>query len=155
MTDHDCTSFAADSGNILYPAFFINTERYSVAEDSDEYDSSHKPNRLSCETLNSYINHRLEDRKELPVRLHVLFDELCILLRQRQDIDVFDLLVELILLADQEPARHLSTMLAVLDENAIANLESNTIARTGAFIHDALQQDVVRWYLQNYHEEQQ
>lgn len=153
MTNRDCTAFASDTGNILYPVFLNNTEKHGIAEDSDEYETTHTPIRLSGTALNSYIKQRLEDRKELPVRLHGLFDDLSLQLRQREEIDVFDLLVELILLADREPARHLSSLLAVLDDVAVNNLEPGTIAETGAFIRDALQHDIVRWYLQNYHED--
>lgn len=65
---------------------------------------------------------------------------------------MFDLLVELILCADIDPAQCLSALLAVLDDEALINLERNTVANTGAFIHDALQRDSVRWQLEAYHE---
>ena len=155
MTDCHSTASPANPGNILYPSCFKRTVIHAIAEDADEYAATENPIHLSCEALTRYIKHRLEERKELPVRLHGLLDDLSLLLRQRDEVDVFDLLVELILLADREPARHLSALLAVLSDEALIELEPGTIAGTGAFLHDALQQDVVRWYLQNYHEEKQ
>ena len=155
MTNRDCTAMAADPENILYPHFITHNALNGIAEDTDDYTATHKPVRLSCDELKSYIKHRLADRKELPVRLHVLFDDLYRLLEQQKEIDAFDLLVELILLADQEPARLLSALFAVLDNEAVCNLEPKTISNTGAFIHGALHRKIVRWDLQHYHEQHQ
>ena len=50
--------------------------------------------KLACKELKTYFEQRLKRRKMLPVRLHILFDDLNPLLRQHKQIDVFDLLVE-------------------------------------------------------------
>ncbi|MCZ6672419.1 MAG: hypothetical protein O7C75_05700, partial [Verrucomicrobia bacterium] len=61
-------------------------------------------------------------------------------------------LVELILFADKDPAQYLSALLAVLDDEALINLERNAVSNTGAFIHDALQRDSVHCQLEAFHE---
>lgn len=100
MSNIHSTGSSTDPENFVYPTLVSNSEIHAVAEDHDEYNSSPRPINISCEDLESYIRHRLEGRKELPTRLHYLFDDLSLLLRQREEIDVFDLLVELILITE-------------------------------------------------------
>ena len=156
MTTRDCTANPADLKNtaFLYPVI-SSSKPLHVAEDSDEYDAVpiiDETMKLSCKKLKRNLEQRLKHQKTLPIRIHVLLDDLYPLLRQHKQIDVFDLLVELILCADIDPAQCLSALLAVLDDEALINLERNTVANTGAFIHDALQRDSVHWQLEAYHE---
>jgi len=164
MTTCDCTALTADLKNIpyLYPVI-SSSKSLHVAEDSDDEYSENlaappvtdEAMMLSCEKLKTHLEQRLKYQKTLPIRIHVLLDDLYPLLRQHKQIDVFDLLVELILFADKDPAQYLSALLAVLDDEALINLERNAVANTGAFIHDALQRDSVRWQLEAYHELQE
>ncbi len=108
--------------------------------------------KLSCKKLGLYLSQRLKDQRTLPIRIHVLLDDLNPFLHQQKQVDVFDLLVELILCADIDPTQTLSALLAVLDDEALINLDHGTVANTGGFIRDALQRDSVRWQLQAYHE---
>ncbi len=108
--------------------------------------------KLASKPLKRYLDQRLKDQRTLPVRIHILLDDLNPFLRQHKQIDVFDLLVELILCADNDPAQHLCALLAVLDDEALINLERDAVANTGAFIRDAMKRDSVRWQLEAYQE---
>jgi len=159
MTTRDCTANLADLKNtaFLYPVI-SSSKPLHVAEDSDDYDAAPKTDEammLSCKKLKNHLEQRLKYQNTLPIRIHVLLNDLYPLLRQHKKIDVFDLLVELILCADIDPAQCLSALLAVLDDEALINLERNTVANTGAFIHDTLQRDSVRWQLEAFHELQE
>ncbi|MCZ6803461.1 MAG: hypothetical protein O7D86_05895 [Proteobacteria bacterium] len=160
MTTRDCTAISADLKNTAYLYPVISSSKpLHVAEDSDDdYDAVPKTDEammLSCKKLKTHLEQRLKHQNTLPIRIHVLLDDLYPLLRQHKQIDVFDLLVELILYADIDPARCLSALLAVLDDEALINLERNTVANTGAFLHDVLQRDSVRWQLEAYHDMQE
>ncbi len=107
--------------------------------------------KLACKELKTHLTQRLKDQNTLPVRIHMLFDDLNPLLRQHKQIDVFDLLVELILCADNDPAQHLCALLAVLDDEALINLDRNALANCAAFVRDAMKRDSVRWQLEAFH----
>ena len=109
---------------------------------------------LACKSLKRYLDQRLKDQRTLPVRIHILLDDLNPLLRQHKQIDVFDLLVELILCADNDLAQYLCALLAELDNEALINLERDAVANTGVFVRDAMKRDAVRWQLQAYHDMQ-
>ncbi len=159
MTTHDCTASSADLKNTpyQYPVIFSSNPLH-INEEDEDYDAVPKPDKamqLSCKKLKAYLEQRLKDQKTLPIRIHILIDDLYPLLRQHKKIDVFDLLVELILWADKDPAQSLSALLSVLDDEALINLETNDVANAAAFIRDAMKHDDVRWLLQEYHERQE
>ena len=106
--------------------------------------------RLACKELKTHLSKRLDQQRTLPTRIHILFDDLIPLLRQDKQIDIFDLLVELILYADHDPAQYLSSLLAGLDDETLINLDRNAVANAGGFIRDAMKQDAVRVQLQAY-----
>lgn len=106
--------------------------------------------RLLCDELSNHFTKRLTEQRTLPTRIHILFDDLTPVLRQRKRIDVFDLLVELILYADQDPAQYLCAIMAVLDDEALIDLERNAVANAATFIRDAMKQDSVRVQLRAY-----
>ncbi len=111
--------------------------------------------KLPCKKLITYLEQRLKDQKMLPIRIHVVLDDLTPVLRQHKKIDVFDLLVELILCTNRDPAQSLSALLSVLDDEALINLETNDVANAAAFIRDAMKHEDVRWLLQDFHERQE
>ena len=151
MTNQHSPRVDNDLENSTYPAIVSNADLYHVAEDADDYVT---PIRLRTKSLKAYLRHRLEERAGLPNRLHMVIEDIQPLLDRHKDIDVFDLIAELILLADKEPARYLSALMAALDDDALIELEPRTIAESGAFIHDAMQGEQVRWDLEHYHDEQ-
>ena len=108
--------------------------------------------KLACKELKNHLEQRMKQQNTLPVRIHVLLDDLNPLLHQHNQIDVFDLLVELILFADDEPAQALCALMAVLDNDALNNLDRDAVANSAAFIRDAMKQKSVRWQLQAYHD---
>ena len=128
------------------------TTNYSTQ--SAPHSPKQSPVRVSSKALKAYIAQRLDEQRTLPTRLHVLFDDLNPRLLEHKQIDVFDLLVELILHADNDPAQYLCALMAVLDEEALFNLAPLTIAHSGAFVRDAMKRDSVRWHLQHYHDKQ-
>ena len=155
MTNRNCTATTAETGNTTYPTLVSNSTAYHIAEDEGPYKNQPTtPLRLSSKDLKAYITERLEAQRDLPVRIHMVLDDLAPYLRQHKKVDVFDLLVELILLADYDPAQYLSALLAVLDDDALIDLEPMNIKQTGEFIRDAMKRDAVRWHLKNYHDEQ-
>lgn len=104
--------------------------------------------KLNSKALKAHINKRLDEQNlTLPTRFQMLFEDLDPVLTESKRIDVFDLLVELVLCADRDPALYLSTLLAVMDDDALIDLDQRAIANTGAFIRDSLKQDCVRLYL--------
>ena len=106
--------------------------------------------KLACKELIIHLDQRLElDKQMIPMRMHRLFDEFNSFLRQRKKIDVFDLLVELILHADNEPAQDMCALLAVLDSDALLELEQFDVVNAATFIRDAMRKESVRWYLQD------
>ncbi len=159
MIKHDCTANAADLKNTpsLYPVIALSNPLH-INEDDEVYDTAPKTDKamqLSCKKLKAYLEQRLKDQKMLPIRIHILIDDLYPLLRQHKKIDVFDLLVELIMWADKDPSKSLSALLSVLDDDALINLERDDVANAAAFIRDAMKHDDVRWLLQEYHERQE
>jgi len=163
MTNRDCTAKPADLKNTpyLYPVIASSEplpKHLQINEDDEDYDTAPKTDKamqLSCKKLKAYLEQRLKHQKTLPVRIHIVIDDLYPRLRQYKKIDVFDLLVELILRADQDPAQSLSALLSVLDDEALINLERNDVANAAAFIRDAMKHENVRWLLQDYHERQE
>ena len=158
MTNHDCTANAADlkSTPYLYPVAALSNPLH-IDEDDEDYDVAPKTDKamqLSCKKLKAHLEQRLKHLNTLPVRLHIVIDDLYPLLRQHKKIDIFDLLVELLVCADRDPAQYLSALLSVLDDEALINLERNDVANAAAFIRDAMKRDDVRWQLQDYHERQ-
>ncbi len=158
MTTHDCTANTVDFKNISY--LFPLDSRSSaldIAEDTDEYevnpstDDALPSMHIHCETLQTYLRQQLETHKHsLPMRSHQLLDELTPLLEQHKTIDLFELLIELIFLADEEPAQDMCALLAVLDGDALSRLEEFDVSNAAAFIRDAMRHDFVRWHLQDY-----
>ena len=159
MTKHHCTAKPADLKNtpFLYPVI-ASTNLLHINEDDEDYDTAPKTDKamqLSCKKLKAYLEQRLKDQKTLPIRIHIVLDDLYPRLRQHKKIDVFDLLVELILCTNRDPAQSLSALLSVLDDEALINLERNDVANAAAFIRDAMKHESVRWQLQDYHERQE
>ena len=159
MTTFDCTAKPANLKNTpyLYPVI-ASFKPLHINEDDEDYDATPKADKamkLSCKKLKAHLEQRLKHLNTLPVRLHIVIDNLYPLLRQHKKIDVFDLLVELILKADQDPAQSLSALLSVLDDEALINLERDDVANAAAFIRDAMKHESVRWLLQDYHERQE
>ena len=110
--------------------------------------------QIDSTTLKYHLQQRLKKHK-MTLRIHHLLDEeLAPLLEQQQQIDPFDLLVELILLADEQPARYLCALMIALDTNVIEHLEQYDIVNAAAFIHDTLQKDTVRGDLSCYRNQQ-
>jgi len=111
--------------------------------------------KLACKELITHLDHRLElDKRMIPMRMHRLFDEFNSFVRQHRKIDVFDLLVELILHADKEPAQDMCALLAVLNSDALIELEQFDVINAATFIRDAMRKESVRWYLRDYQTEQ-
>ena len=106
--------------------------------------------KLNCRELKTHFTAQLDKHKALPTRVHILFDDLNPFLSQHKKVDVFDLLVELILYADNDPALYLSTLLAALDDEALIELDRNAVSNAGAFIRDTMKQDWTRIQLQAY-----
>ena len=159
MTTHHCTANTADLKNTpyLYPVI-ASFNPLHINEDDEDYDTVPKTDKamqLSCKKLKAHLEQRLKHLNTLPVRLHIVIDNLYPLLRLHKKIDVFDLLVELILRADQDPAQSLSALLSVLDDEALINLERNDVANAAGFIRDAMKHETVRWLLQDYHEREE
>ncbi len=162
MTTYDCTAKPADLKNTptLYPVITStksNHRHQQINEDDAEYDvvpKTDKAHLLSCKKLKTHLQQRLKDQKTLPIRIHIVINDLYSLLHQHKKIDVFDLLVELILWADKDPAQTLSALLSVLDDDALINLEPNDVANAAAFIRDAMKYEEVRWQLQEYQDRQ-
>lgn len=111
--------------------------------------------KLACKEIVTHLDHRLElDKHMIPMRMHRLFDDFNSFLRQQKKIDVFDLLVELILHADNEPAQDMCALLAVLDSDALLELEQFDVINAATFIRDAMRKESIRWYLRDYQSEQ-
>ena len=109
--------------------------------------------KLACKELNAHLDKRLKWHKNMmPIRVHQLLDDLNPLLRQHKQIDVFDLLVELILLANKDPAQELCALMTALDGDALIELEQFDIMNAASLIRDTLKQDTARWHLQEYHD---
>ena len=86
--------------------------------------------KLPRKKLNRYLQQRLKQCDHLPIRIHAVFDELRLFLQyhhQSKQIDVFELIIELVLRTDQQPAQDMAALLAVLDGNALCNLEEHDV----------------------------
>ena len=157
MTAHDCTAKLADLKNTpyLYPVISSSNPLH-VAEDSDEY--SVKPlNKMRIDTvsLKHYIEQHLESHKPgLSLRIVRLFDDLTIGLKQHKELTLFELLVELTLYADKEPALNIIALMAVLNNSALFELEEFDIVNAATYIRDTMRKDTIRWQLKDYRETQ-
>ncbi|MCZ6803657.1 MAG: hypothetical protein O7D86_06945 [Proteobacteria bacterium] len=109
--------------------------------------------KLPCKKLKAHLEKRLKQHNRLPTRIHVVFNDLKPLLYERKQIDVFDLLVQLIMLSDKTPARALCSLLALVDGDALNHLESDAVASIAAFVRNSMSGDVVTWLLQDIEED--
>ncbi len=75
-------------------------------------------------------------------------------MKQHNELTLFELLVELILHADKEPAQDMIALLSVLNNNALFELEENDIVNAATYIRDTMKKDMIRWQLQDYRETQ-
>ena len=76
-----------------------------------------------------------------------MFDELRLFLQyhhQHKQIDLFELIIELVLRTDQQPAQDMAALLAVLDGRVLINLEEHDVVNAAGFIRDSMQHDYVR-----------
>jgi len=163
MTAHDCTAKPADLKNTpyLYPVI-ASTIPLHVNEDDEDYSSKSLNkaalNKLRIDTviLKRYIEQQLDIHKgNISLRIVRLFDDLTTGLKQRKEISLFELLVELTLHADEEPAQNMIALLAVLNNSALFELEEFDIVNAATYIRDTMRKDTIRWQLKDYRETQE
>ncbi len=166
MTTYECTTNPVVLKNTptLYPVN-SSSKPLHVAEDSDDYgeDSGSKPLnkaalknlRIDTDSLKRYIEQQLDTHKDsLSLRIVRLFDDLTIGLAQRKEITLFELLIEHTLYADKEPAQDMCALLAVLNNDALIELEEFDIVNAATYLRDTMKKDMIRWHLQDYRETQ-
>ncbi|MCZ6803626.1 MAG: hypothetical protein O7D86_06790, partial [Proteobacteria bacterium] len=90
MTTRDCTAISADLKNTAYLYPVISSSKpLHVAEDSDDDYSENlgaapktdEAMMISCKKLKAHLEQRMKYQKTLPIRIHVLLDDLYPLLR--------------------------------------------------------------------------
>ena len=112
--------------------------------------------RIDTESLKRYIEQQLEIHKDsITNRIYRLFDDLIIGLVQHKEITLFELLIEHTLYADKEPAQDMCALLAVLNNDALIELEEFDIVNAATYIRDTMKKDMIRWHLQDYRDEQE
>ena len=163
MTTQECTTNPVVLKNTptLYPVI-SSSKPLHINEDDEEYCS--KPyntatlSKLSIdiENLKHYIEQQLGNHKgSLSLRIVRLFDDLTIGLKQRKEISLFELLIELTLYADKEPAQDMVALLAVLNSSSLFELEEFDIVNAATYIRDTMKKDMIRWQLKDYRETQE
>ncbi len=106
--------------------------------------------QINCKTLQRHIQKRMKPHKHmLPMRLHQTLDDLNLFLKQRQTIDLYDLLIEFNLSIDEQPAKEMIALMSVLDAEALNNLEEYDIINAASFIRDTMDYNIVRWLLED------
>jgi hypothetical protein len=83
------------------------------------------------------------------MRLHQTLDDLNLFLEKLQTIDLFDLLIEFNTRIDEQPAREMIALMAVLDAEALNNLNEYDIMNAASFIRDTMDYKLVRWHLED------
>ena len=68
---------------------------------------------------------------------------------------LFELLIEHTLHADKEPAQDMCALLAVLNNDALIELEEFDIVNAATYLRDTMKKDSIRWQLQDYRETQE
>jgi len=157
MTNRDCTASTADLKNTSYLYPVISSSKVlNVAEDDDDYKvkplkkDKAQSMQIDCKALQRHIQQRMEPHKHiLPARLHETLDELNLFLEKRQTIELFDLLIEFNIRNDVQPARDMIALMAVLDADALNNLEEYDIINAASFIRDTMEYQFVRWHLED------
>lgn len=157
MTNRDCTASTADLKNTtyLYPVISSSNPLH-INEDSDDYKAKpskkNKPQtmQIDCKALQRHIRKCIKPHKHiLPMRLHQTLDDLNLFLEKRQTIDLFDLLIEFNTRIDEQPAREMIALMAVLDAEALNNLNEYDIMNAASFIRDTMDYKLVRWHLED------
>jgi len=164
MTAYDCTAKPADLKNTpyLYPVISSSIPLY-VNEDDENYSSKKPLNkaalsklRIDTVSLKHYLEQQLDNHKgSLSLRIVRLFDDLTIGLKQRKELSLFELLIELTLYADKEPAQDMVALLAVLNNSALFELEEFDIVNAATYLRDTMKKDMIRWQLKDYRETQE
>lgn len=96
--------------------------------------------------------HKLEDH--LSSRVQSLLEEIVAKNKGGSDeVDLFDLLVQLILSADKDPASLIANLMVPLDNEAASQLEEWTLSSAGAFLKDYLKRDYILYILNSIPEE--
>lgn len=82
--------------------------------------------------------------KHLPTRIYSTLNELIEKdLKGDNEIHIFEILVRLILRADQQPASIIADLMTLIHSDDVSVLEDWTISNSGAFLKDFLQRDYV------------
>ena len=95
------------------------------------------------------------DHLDISLRIVRLFDDLTIGLKQLKEITLFELLIELTLYADKEPAQDMCALLAVLNNSALIELEEYDIVNAATYLRDTMKKDMIRWQLKDYRDTQE
>ena len=159
MTEYNCTAKPADLKNTpyLYPVI-SSSKPLHINEEDEEYSSNKaalSKLRIDTVSLKHYIEQQLDNHKgSISLRIVRLFDDLTIGLKQHKEITLFELLIELTLHADEEPAQNMVALLSVLNNSALIELEEFDIVNAATYLRDTMKKDLIRWHLQDYRETQ-
>lgn len=89
----------------------------------------------------------------LSLRVQSLFEEILNQIGDKSDnsadIDLFEILVRLVLIADKEPASIVANLMVPLDNGSAGDLEEWTLSNAGAFLRDYLRKDYMLYILKS------
>lgn len=102
-------------------------------------------------TLKSYISSSQKElENHLTMRVSYLMDQLTIFEKHEGDeIDIFELIVRLILLADESPAESIANLMVPLNTEGSYLLDNNTITESASFLRDFLKKDYILYILKD------
>ncbi|MBT4762896.1 MAG: hypothetical protein HOO06_14475 [Bdellovibrionaceae bacterium] len=99
--------------------------------------------KISTQELRNELTQKQGELKHhLPSRISLLLDELKDKeLSKVSEISIFELLVRIILKADEEPAQNIADLLIPLNGESSLQLDNLTISSSAAFLSDYLKKD--------------
>lgn len=83
----------------------------------------------------------------IPIRIRQIFDDLHADERDGE-VELFDILVRLILKADEGPASLISNLLSLVDSENISQLDQWTISNSATYLRDFLKRDYILYILE-------
>lgn len=106
--------------------------------------------KIKSKKLKNYISSlQSELKSHMTMRVSYLLDQLIIQEKGEEEVELFDLLVKLIFLADEAPAESIANLMVPINTENSYLLEESTITDSAAFLRDFIKKDYILYILKN------